>query len=67
MNSDTNVVTMTDIKQAVLSQNGSIPVAETVGPTLKYFCFPLRDPVIPVWVGRSETYFFTKNLKLDTH
>ena len=27
-------------------------------PTLKIFLFPLPDPVLPVWVGRSENYFF---------
>ena len=36
------------------------------GPTLKYFCFPLPDPVLLEWVGR-ELIFLTKNLKLDTH
>ena len=29
-----------------------------IRPTLKCFCFPFPDPVLPVWVGRSETYFF---------
>ena len=27
-------------------------------PTLKYFCLPLPDPVLPVWVGRSEIILF---------
>ena len=27
------------------------------GANLKNTFFPLPDPVLPVWVGRSETYF----------
>ena len=34
-----------------------------VRPTLKkYFCFPLPDPVLPVWVSQSEKYFLTSQI-----
>ena len=45
----------------------SMIISRILGQPLKYFCFPLPDPVLQVWVSWSETLFLAKNLKFDTH
>ena len=34
----------------------------SLGQRNKYFCFHLLDPVLPVWVGRSEIIFLTSQI-----